>query len=110
MKLLKFHIPDELSFLFTSFDDEDKWWLGINQTMKVGNFAAWRMNVFYVGCQLDEFWMQKCVVDNGSMMCVQMYACMWMCKYTCVLEYVNVWKCVLGERKYKPINLNDNSC
>ena len=39
-----------------------------------------------------------------------MYACMWMCKYTCVLEYVNVWKCVLGERKHKPINLNDNRC
>ena len=32
-----------------------------------------------------------------------MYARMWMCEYTCVPKYANVWKCVLGEKKYKPI-------
>ena len=45
-------------FLLPSFDDEGKWWLEINQTMKVGNFAAWRLNVIYIWCQLDQFWMQ----------------------------------------------------
>ena len=66
--------------------------------MKVGNFAVWRLKVIYVWYKSDELECKRCTVILGKDVCTDVCS-MLMCKYTCVLDYVNVDEYVMGKRK-----------